>query len=134
MKKIMVMLILFITGFCISGVVAQQKPAQVEILRDSVAVELADSAAYEIIVFDVGFENWLTTNSRPVWYYENDYYRTKNNQYTIAWNNLVRQAMYRPPYEYEIEYDPKVDYGIDVNWKLFWYYKYLEHTIGIKLN
>jgi len=133
MKALKIMLFLLFAGILIRGN-AQQKPASVEIIKDSVAVEVADSTTYEILVFDVGFENWLATNSRPKWYYENDFYRTKNHQYTVTWNNLVRQAMYRPPFEYEIEFDPKVDYGLDVNWKLYWYYKYLEHTLGITLN
>ena len=133
MKNPLMILILLITSLNFA-VTAQQKPASVEIVRDSADFAAADSTTYEILVFDVGFENWLVTNSRPKWYYENDYYRAKNHQYTVSWNNLVRQAMYRPPFEYEIEYDPKIDYGVEVNWKLFWYYKYLEQTIGIKLN
>ncbi|NCC74409.1 MAG: hypothetical protein EOM06_13590 [Sphingobacteriia bacterium] len=92
-----------------------------------------DSTEYELIVSDAEFENWLITNSRPVWYHENDYYRFKNRLYVVSWNNRVRQAMYRPPYEYEIEYDPSVDYGVEVNWKLYWYFKYLEQKLGIDL-
>ncbi|HPE33266.1 MAG TPA: DUF6146 family protein [Bacteroidales bacterium] len=92
-----------------------------------------DSTEYELIVSDAEFENWLITNSRPVWYHENDYYRFKNRLYVVNWNNRVRQAMYRPPYDYEIEYDPSVDYGVEVNWKLYWYFKYLEQKLGIDL-
>ncbi len=102
--------------------------------KDSVQIAQSDSTEYELLVFDTGFETWLITNSRPVWYYENEYYRTKNQMYSIHWNSRVRQAMHRPPYEYEIEYDPRVDYGVDLNWKLFWYFKYIEQKLGITLN
>ncbi|MBE0637323.1 MAG: hypothetical protein IH598_02245 [Bacteroidales bacterium] len=103
------------------------------IVKDSLQIAQTDSTEYELLVSDIGFETWFITNSRPVWYHENDYYRTKNYRYVVSWNNMVRQAMYRPPFEYEIEYDPAIDYGVEVNWKLFWYFKYLEQELGISL-
>nr|NQU89816.1 hypothetical protein [Bacteroidota bacterium] len=100
---------------------------------DSLELAKGDSTEYELLVFDTGFDNWFRTNSKPIWYHENEYYRSKNIQYVSNWNNRVIQQMHRPPYEYEIVYDPGTDYGPEVNWKLFWYFKYLEHSYNISL-
>ena len=103
------------------------------ITADSVEIAKGDSIEYELIIFDPSFESWFITSQRPKWYHENSYYRAKINLYATDWNNRVLQNMHREPYEWEIAVDPNVDYGIDVNWKLFWYFKYLEETLGIKL-
>lgn len=113
---------------------AQEEMEPQTAVKDSTRIAQSDSTEYELLVFDIGFENWLLTNSFPVWFYEKEYYRTKNHLFTINWNSRVRQAMYHPPYEYEIDYNPSVDYGVDVNWELFWYFKYLEHKFGINLD
>ena len=100
---------------------------------DSVGLVKSDSTEYELTVFDTGFENWFRSNSRPMWYFENEYYRSKNNVYVSNWNSRVIQSMHRPPYENEIAYNHTIDYGTEVNWKLYWYFKYLEHINNISL-
>ena len=103
------------------------------IAADSVEIAKSDTTEYELIVFDPAFESWFITTQKPKWYHENSYYRTKINLYSTDWNIRVMQNMHREPYEYEINVDPNVDYGLDINWKLYWYFKYLEETLGIKL-
>jgi hypothetical protein len=115
------------TGF------AQKQDEVKTVQKDSVAIAQGDTTEYELMVFDIGFENWLHTHSKPKWYYEKEYYRSQNNRYVSSWNSKVRSTMGRPPFEYEIDYDQKVDYGLELNWKLFWYFRYLEEKLGIKL-
>ncbi len=107
--------------------------APADIAADSVEVAKGDSTEYELIIFDNNFESWFITSQKPKWFHENSYYRSKINFYATDWNLRVLQNMHREPYEYEINVDPNVDYGIDINWKLYWYFKYLEETLGIKL-
>ncbi|MFY9144982.1 MAG: DUF6146 family protein [Bacteroidales bacterium] len=132
MKAMTLPLFVFLIGMSICSF-AQKQPDAGAVIKDFTDTSLSDSIYYELIVFDVAFDNWMTTNSRPVWYYEKEYYEAKNRNYIISWNNLVKQNMFRPPFEYEIDYEPAIDYGIDLNWKLFWYFKYLEQKLGIKL-
>ncbi len=100
---------------------------------DSVTIAKGDTTEYELIVFDPAFGNWFATHRKPVWYHDKEFYHVKNTLYTSYWNNLVIDKRHRPPYDFEIEYDPAVDYGIRVNWQLYWYYKYLEEKYKIKL-
>lgn len=101
--------------------------------NDSVAITKGDTTEYELIVFDPSFQSWFATHRKPIWYYDKEYYHVKNTLFTTYWNNLVINNRHRPPYDFEIEYDPTVDYGIEVNWQLFWYFKYLEEKYKIKL-
>jgi len=106
---------------------------QFNAFSDSVEIIKNDSTQYELIILDPAFENWFISNQRPKWYHENTYYRSKILFYATDWNNRVLQNMHREPYDWEIPVDPKVDYGIEINWKLYWYFKYLEETLGIRL-
>jgi hypothetical protein len=36
-------------------------------------------------------------------------------------------------YENYIEYNPRIDYGIDINYKLYYFFKYFEETNHISL-
>jgi len=100
---------------------------------DSLHISATDSIEYEIIIFDSGFQSWLITNAKPMSYHTNEYYQNKNLMLVAEWNNRVRTNRYRPPYEYEIEYSPLVDYGLEVNYQLYWYFRYMEQKFGFSL-
>lgn len=100
---------------------------------DTLLIPGGDSTEYDIIIIEVGYENWLITNAQPKWYYSNEYYRNKNQFYVIDWNNRVIESMGRPPFEEQIFYNPNIDYGLDVNYKLYWYFKFMEHKYDVKL-
>ena len=94
------------------------------------AVRIAnDSLEYEIIIFDVGFETYLNTIAKPDWYYTQDYLETKNRFYITEWNIRVNNPRrYNPSiYENQINYDFNIDYGLEVNYKLYNYFKFIEY-------
>lgn len=101
---------------------------------DSISINQADSTTYDIIITETGYDNWILTNAQPRWYYNNAYYRNKNQFFVIDWNNRVIETMGRAPYEEQIFYNPNIDYGLEVNYKLYWYFKFMEHKYGIRLN
>jgi hypothetical protein len=100
---------------------------------DSVAIASGDSTEYELIVLDVGFSSWFISNRKPIWYYDKEYYHIKNTFYTTTWNIRVLENMHRPPYDFAIDYNQNIDYGVELEWQLFWYYKYLEQKYNINL-
>lgn len=94
-----------------------------------------DSIEYEILIIDPGFEIWFITNRKPIWYHEQFYLENWNIRYVSAWNEKVMNVRFqlqypRNPFEQIINYQAFVDYGIDVNHKLFYYFKYVENTWG----
>jgi len=133
MKKLFIFLFALVLSAWANANHSDVYQSKVSSQPDSVAIAPGDSTEYELIVFDPGFNSWFISNRKPMWYHENSYYRNKNNFYTVYWNLRVLENMHRPPYDFEIDYDPKIDYGVELNWQLFWYYKYLEHKYNITL-
>ena len=93
----------------------------------------SDSTEYEIIIIDPEFEHWYLTQYSPAKDHSNEYYRNKNQVAVINWNDYYTRTRYHNVIESYIYYDYSVDYGIDVNRKLYWYFKYIEENYKIRL-
>jgi len=100
---------------------------------DTLIIAQGDTTEYEILIIETGYENWMATNAKPKWFYTNEYYMNKNQFYVVNWNNRVIETMHKPPYEEMIDYNPTIDYGLDVNYQLFWYFKFIEYKYNINL-
>lgn len=88
-----------------------------------------DELEYEIIIFDPGFSTWLKTTAKPEDYYSQSYLEIKNQQYVATWNQRVNMpSRYRTLYQMTIDYDPNINYGYDVNYKLYNYFIYFQIT------
>jgi len=89
---------------------------------------------YEIIILDIGFDSWLVTQ-RPISYFMNETLRVKNQFYVMEWNQRVQQPYrYNPNlYEQLIDYDPNIDYGIEVNYTLYQYFQFFQQKYKQRL-
>jgi hypothetical protein len=90
-----------------------------------------DSIEYDLIIFDIGFESWFAYNDNETMKRSKDYYKHKNQFYVIAWNNLYRKN--NRLIDCDIEYETNIDYGFDLNYKLYMYFKYFEEKNHLKL-
>ena len=86
-----------------------------------------DSLEYEIIIIDPGFSYFINAIARPEGYHSLNYLENKNRFLVTDYNQRVQQPqVYNPNiYEMEINYDPNIDYGYEVNYKLYNYFVYL---------
>ncbi|MBA3986991.1 MAG: hypothetical protein H0X63_10560 [Flavobacteriales bacterium] len=92
-----------------------------------------ESIEYEIIIIEPGFNAWLITQPTKGFYGLN-YLENRNRRYVIEYNNRVyNSAFSRNLYEQEINYDPNIRYGLEVNYLLYNYFKYFEATYNQKL-
>ncbi len=94
-----------------------------------------DSTIYEITIIDPGFESWFIKNRKQAWYHTKESLAIKNWQYVSAWNQKVLSGSFQMqnrdnPFIETIDYRPEIDYGLDLNYKLFYYFKYIEATWG----
>lgn len=99
-------------------------------------VEITDPESnYEIIIIEPGFNVWLQSVARPMGYYSQSFLETRNNLMVIAWNNRVQNPLQFNPllYELQINYDPFVDYGYEVNYKLYNYFIYFQRKYNQRL-
>ena len=94
-----------------------------------------DDIEYEIIIIEPGFNYWLQSIARPEGYYSQSYLEKRNNVYVIAWNQRVLQPLRYDPnlYELQIDYSPNIDYGYEVNYKLYNYFIYFQRKYNQRL-
>jgi len=92
-----------------------------------------DSTEYEIIVIDPQFDHWYLLHFSQAKDYSNSYYRAKNQVGVSNWNDYFLRNLYPRIIDSLIVFDNSVDYGIEVNRILFWYFKYYEDEFKIRL-
>ena len=94
-----------------------------------------DDIEYEIIIIEPGFNYWLVSRARPEGYYTQDYMENRNRQYVAEYNRRVLQPQHYSPnlYEWQVNYDYGVDYGYEVNYKLYNYFIYFQLTYNQRL-
>ena len=95
-----------------------------------------ESLAYEIIILDIGFNNYLNSIAKPEGFYTQNYMEIKNQFYVAAWNNRVNNTASFDPSIYEniINYDSNINYGYDVNYKLFNYFEFAQRKYRMRLH
>ena len=99
----------------------------------TLAVKSQDSTEYEIIIIDPNFDQWYLKNYNLAVDRSNDYYHAKNLFAVSNWNYYYHTGQYPKVVENYLDYRPDIDYGMEVNRKLYWYFKYVTETYGIKL-
>ena len=90
-----------------------------------------DSTEYELIVFDPPFETWYLTNYSLAKDHSYEYYHSWNIQYVSDWNYHYMAGHMPGVFENYIDYDNNVDYGIDLNRKLYYYFRYVETYLKV---
>ncbi|WP_457610330.1 DUF6146 family protein [Lutibacter sp.] len=98
-------------------------------LPEEAVIIANDSLEYEITIIDLGFKLYLNTIAKPANYYSQKYYETKNQFYVTRWNIRAQNPLRYDDSIYEniIDYDFNTDYGLDVNYKLYNYFKFVEY-------
>ena len=104
-------------------------------IKEEPVVIANEKLEYEVIIIDQGFTSFLNTQARTREYYSNTYLRNKNRRYVLVWNSRARnpQRFSSSIYENIIDYNPSIDYGLEVNYKLFWYFKFAEQKYRMRL-
>ena len=123
-------IILILFSLLLIGGCAVKQPISI---READREEESDSVEYELIVFDTGFESWFLTRSKPSNYYEQSWYEHWNRLYVQAWNNHNLGSRHEQLIDGIINYEPDIDYGLEINHKLFYYFMYVEHELGIRI-
>jgi hypothetical protein len=124
MKRVLLIpvILFFIAGYTANG---QKKEQKIRIASES------DSVSYELIVFDAGFDAWLLTKP-SVNFRSQKYYESRNRQYVSEWNYRCSYPdRYGLIYDSKIDYDPFTDYGLELNYRLFYYFQYFEEKNSV---
>jgi len=101
------------------------------------AVKIADEKTeYEITIIEPGFNTWLQSIARPEGYYSQSFLENRNRLLVINWNNRVNQPQRFDPnlYQIKINYSSTIDYGYDVNYKLYNYFIFFQRRFNERLS
>lgn len=91
-----------------------------------------DETEYELIIFDPGFDRWFARNSSPEGFYELNYLENWNRQLARQWNTkLGTSGRWDCAPQTYLDYDPRIDYGKELNYKLFFYFRYMHEKCRI---
>ncbi|MBJ6367626.1 DUF6146 family protein [Snuella sedimenti] len=112
----------------------EDQVAKQEAVSDTVRIA-NDKLEYEIIIIEPGFNFWLASRAKPEGYYSQQFMENRNMFYVNEWNRRVLNPMrYNPNlYEMQIDYQNHIDYGYDVNYKLYNYFIYFQLTYKQRL-
>ena len=88
---------------------------------------------YELLILDPGFESWFLSTWSPAKDRSKSYYELWNQRYVNAWNYKSTQPHTSRFFDTSIQYDPTVDYGIEVQRKLYYYFRWVDTRLGIPI-
>lgn len=102
--------------------------------NDTVAIS-DEKTEYEIIIIDPGYYSWLHSIAMPEGYYSQQFMEARNHIYVTNWNQRVLNPLTYDSslYEMQINYDPNIDYGYEVNYKLYNYFIYFQRKYRQRL-
>ena len=112
----------------------EEKSAFSQTKEDTITIA-DEKTEYQIIIIEPGFDFWLQSVARPEGYHSQSYLENRNHIYVMEWNSRVSQPFtYNPDlYELHIDYDPNIDYGYEVNYKLYNYFIYFQRKYNQRL-
>lgn len=107
--------------------------AQSDTLRFEPSDEESDSVEYELIVLDPGYESFLIMQP-PSEYYSQQYYEMWNYRYVLEWNlRYMNGLRYGDLYQVYIDYDQNINYGLELNYRLYYYFRFFEKENRVDL-
>ncbi len=132
--KVLQYSILFLFGFlffCCGSPTTLSNQSQ----KENPVVIANDSLEYEIIIIEPGFNLFLQSVAQPEGFYSQVYLENKNLLYVSNYNIRVNQPFRYNPNIYEnlIDYNSNVNYGYDVNYKLFNYFEFIQRKYRMNL-
>jgi len=126
-KAVIILFVILFTGS--ADGFSQRKKERYRVKADTVKV---DSLEYQLLVSDPGFDTWLEMKP-PVEFYSKVYYEQRNRLYVSEWNKRFISSRNKGLYENYIDYIPSTDYGLNMNYKLYYFFRYFEEKNNVKL-
>lgn len=129
MKTIYLILIISVVALsCNSTRQPVSNSEEINLAQNDTVKISSDNVEYEITIIEPGFNNWLLTRAKPEGYYSIDFMENRNWIYVTEWNQRVLQPQRynNNLYEMQINYEKGVDYGYEVNYKLYNYFIYFQ--------
>lgn len=101
--------------------------------KNLIDIKQDEQEEYELLVLDPGFETWFITTWSPAKDRSYEYYRMWNQRYVNAWNYRSTRSRSNELFHNTINYDSAINYGMDVERKLYYYFRWVDTKLGIPI-
>lgn len=100
-----------------------------------VEVTMKNGVEYEAMVLDAGFDSFLATQKSKD-YYSIASLKAKNEYLVTEWNyRCSLPSVYNPNvYEQKIDYESRLDYGLDVEYTVYMFFKFMVEQNNIRFD
>jgi hypothetical protein len=95
--------------------------------------DLRDSTEYDLLIIDPEFDLWYELHFSPALDKTNDTYQAYNSRAVSNWNYYFTTGRYSRIVESYIDYRTSVVYDLELNRRLYWYFKYVEDSFNLNL-
>jgi len=93
-----------------------------------------EDGEWDLTVIDTQFDYFLNAVAKPISQYSESYLKTKNSFLVAEWNSYYNSGKYRNIIESGIDYDPRENYGIKFEYKLYQVFAYVSWKYGLRMN
>jgi hypothetical protein len=96
--------------------------------------EKNDDGEWELTVIDTQFDYFLNAIAKPISQYSESMLQSRNRMLVTEWNSYYTSGKYRNVIESSIDYDPKENYGIKFEYKLYQVFAYVNWKYKLRMN
>jgi hypothetical protein len=93
-----------------------------------------DDGEWDLTVIDTQFDYFLNAIAKPVNQYSESYLKNRNTVLVTEWNSYYSSGRYRNVIESSIDYDPRENYGLKFEYKLYQVFAYVNWKYGLRMN
>ncbi len=94
---------------------------------------IQDSTEYDLLIIDPEFDLWYELHYSPALDKTNDTYQAYNGRAVSNWNYYFTTGRYARVVESYIDYRTSVVYDLELNRRLYWYFKFVEERYNLNL-
>ena len=96
--------------------------------------EKNDDGEWELTVIDTQFDYFLNAIAKPISQYSESTLKSRNRMLVTEWNSYYTSGKYRNVIESSIDYDPRENYGIKFEYKLYQVFAYVNWKYKLRMN
>ena len=130
MKNLILIIILSIIPLSFN---AQSSPKN-EKEESAMKPEKNDDGEWELTVIDTQFDYFLNAIAKPINQYSESTLKSRNRMLVTEWNSYYTSGRYRKVIESSIDYDPRENYGIKFEYKLYQVFAYVNWKYKLRMN
>lgn len=130
MRNLLIILILIILP---PNLLAQNSPHK-EKEESVMKPEKNDDGEWDLIVIDTQFDYFMNAVAKPISQYSESYLKNRNMILVTEWNSYFTSGRYRNIIESSIDYDPRENYGIKFEYKLYQVFAYVNWKYKLRMN